>query len=607
MNIRSFCPSFALLVFILACLPGCKERTPAEQAKATEKVLQEVGVVPNPTKTIETQVSPDVQETLAPPNVKQATGNQPKASGDESVANFNTADSPAASKAATPKPAPKPTITVDDPSLKWIAAEQMPRETWEVQYLGNSPVGFFHRKIDVSKTLGSSYFRHEAESRIRVSLKGKSQEQRIRVMTLERDNGELVTVEGSLEMGLNKQSFIGKVSQEFLKLAGDDNGQPYSVNIAWRKEYRGPFAVEQSMLRRPLQPRETRKLGYFDPILRKIVDGRLEANDYIMTPTMFGGSKELLEVRNIGIFGESGSQSLLWVDNKGEGFKSYVQANDILSFRTEPIAAQIIESMADLRAVEFVSIPLAGTVDRLTSAPSELASIVFRIRHRSEEPYRMFADLTGQRIRSLDPKTIEVTVLKNGAEVDPLLDSSFASKVDAGSLASSEFVPKDNPQVQKLKAVLISSDQTLSTDSASNTDKANTCRRVLQKRISLKVFDKQLGTITNSFRSHQANCVDHALLFAATCRALDIPTRIVMGVKFNRSTEAPAMTFHAWIEIRDKDQWVPMDSTEEAFPTSLDRIKIRESNFNGANPYLDILNVYRLLPELEVNVIEPPR
>ena len=604
MNIRSVCPSFALLVSIVACLAGCKERTPAEQAKATEKVLQEVGVVPNPTKPVETKVSQDVQEPATPSIAEQATGSQPGASGEKSVAKDNPLDSPAPSESAPPpKQTPKPTITKDDPSQKWIAAKKMPRETWEVQYLGNSPVGFFHRKIDVSKTLGSSHFRHEAESRIRVSVSGKSQEQRIRVMTLERDNGELLTVEGSLEMGLNKQSFKGNVSQDVLKLEGDDNGQPYSVNVAWRKEYRGPFAVEQSMLRRPLQPRETRKLSYFDPILRKIIDGRLEASDYIMTPTLLAGFKELLEVRNIGIFGESSSQSLLWVDKKGEGFKSYVQANDILSFRTEPIAAQIIESMADLRAIDFVSIPLAGSVDRLTSAPGQLASIVFRIRHRSEEPFRMFAGLTGQRIRPVDPKTIEVTVLKIGAEVDPLLDNKFASKVDAGSLASSEFVPKDNPKVQKFKAALIASNEALSPDSASNTDKANACRRELQKRISLKVFDKQLGTITNSFRSQEANCIEHALLFASICRALDIPTRIAMGIKFNRSTEAPAMTFHAWIEIRDKDQWVQMDSTENAFPTPLDRIKIRESNFNGANPYLDILNVYRLLPELEIEVM----
>jgi len=597
MNTRSISPSFVFLVSILACLAGCKERTRDEQDKATKKVLQEIGVDPNPMKPGETQVAPGVHESS-------------KLSGDESVPNDKTPDSHMAmetnSATETTRPT-RPTNTVDNQNnlkQKWIAAEELPRETWEVQYMGNSPVGFFYRKIDVQKAYGTSNFRQEAESRMRVSIKGKSQEQRIHVMTIERDNGELVTFEGSLEMGSNKQSFKGKVIQDVLQLSGVDNGQPYSVNIEWRKDYRGPFAVDQSMLRRPLKPRETRKLKYFDPILRKIIDGRLEAGDYIMTPTLFGGSKELLEVRNIGIFGESGSQSLLWVDKRGEGFKSYVQANDILSFRTEPIAAQIVASIADLRAIEFVSTPLNGPVDRLTRAPSDLASITFRIRHGSGDPFRMFAGRTGQRIHSPNPTTVEVTVFKYGGELDPFLDKDSATKVDDGTLASSVFVPKDNPQVPKLAAAFIASDKALSPDSASNTEKANTCRQELQSlRISLKDFDKQLGTISNSLRSQQANCIEHALLFASTCRALGIPARIAMGVKFNRSTEAPAMVFHAWIEIREGARWVPMDSTEDAFPIPLDRIKIRESNFNEANPYLDILKVYRLLPELDIQVM----
>ena len=108
---------------------------------------------------------------------------------------------------------------------------------------------------------------------------------------------------------------------------------------------------------------------------------------------------------------------------------------------------------------------------------------------------------------------------------------------------------------------------------------------------------------SHSRPSKQANCIEHALLFASICRAIDIPTRIALGVKFNQSAEMPEMKFHAWVEIRDGSRWVPMDSTEEAFPTSIDRIKIKESNFNTKNPYLDVLSVYRLLPELEIQVL----
>ena len=76
-----------------------------------------------------------------------------------------------------------------------------------------------------------------------------------------------------------------------------------------------------------------------------------------------------------------------------------------------------------------------------------------------------------------------------------------------------------------------------------------------------------------------------------------------MGVKFNRSTENPAMKFHAWIEIRDGERWVPMDSSDDVVPISIDRFKIRDSNFNNPNPYLDLLVVYRQLPELSIQVL----
>ena len=159
------------------------------------------------------------------------------------------------------------------------------------------------------------------------------------------------------------------------------------------------------------------------------------------------------------------------------------------------------------------------------------------------------------------------------------------------------------PLVTRLANGLIAADKTLPPDNASNSAKANACRREIQRRIRLKEFDKQIGTIANSLKTKQANCIEHALLFAAVCRSLNIPTRIAMGVKFNRSTENPAMKFHAWIEIRDGERWVPMDSSDDVVPISIDRFKIRDSNFNNPNPYLDLLVVYRQLPELSIQVL----
>jgi hypothetical protein len=584
MTIRNLLSILTIVFPVLVCSSGCTPRTPAENAAATDKVLQEIGVASPKVQSSDAGVSPIPEKT-------------PNASDGVSSSNERVAANSPTTKVIKPK------TTVDDLNRSWLIDEELPRETWEVQYLGNAPVGFLHRKCVASPTVGPGYNRHEVTSRVRVSLKGIPLEQFVQINTLERGNGELVTIECKLEIGPKKQTYTGRVSQEQMILTGSENGQPFNVTIDFRKDYRGPFAVEQSMLRRPMQPKETRKLKYFDPILRKVVDGRLEASELIVTPTLMGGSRELLEVRNIATIGEKGSQSLLWVDKKGEGFKSLIQASDILSFRTEPIQAKLVESGFDLRALELALIPLGGPVERLKKDQSDRTSIRFRLAHRDDDPYRMITDRVGQRIKSNDPKSVEVTVYQNGRELDTELGNGVAFKVDPAALAAAPFVPVDLPQIQKLATGLIAADKSLSPETASNSDKAHACQREIQKRIALVEFDRQIRTVSDSLKTKQANCVEHACLFASVCRSLGIPTRIALGVKSNGSTEMPFMKFHAWIEIRDGGRWVPFDSTDEAFPTSIDRIKIRESYFDAENPYVEVLSVYRLLSGFEIQVL----
>jgi len=593
MTIRIF--SYFLVVFpVLLCFAGCNPQTQTEKEAATDRILQEIGVKtpkPKPTETADLSILENAAKASDDKTDEKAASTSSKVSGEANVQSTI---------------AIKPKTTVDVPGKKWIGNDALPREYWEVQYIGNTAVGFM-RRTSAASSRGKDYLSQEAESRIRVSKKGAPIEQHVIVKTIERDTGELITIEFSLEIGARKQSYKGEVKKEQLTLTGSENDQPFNLTVEFRKDYRGPFAVEQSMLRSPLQPKETRKLKYFDPILKKVVEGRLEASDFLMTPTFSGGSRELLkllEVRNSASVGDNISQSLLWVDEKGEGLKSFVQAKDILAFRTDPIEAKLVESGLELQSAEAALIPLGGPVERLMTKSGDLTSIGYRFSHRVDEPFRMFTDRVGQRIQAKDdPRTVEVTVYQNGRELNAELENGIESKTDPAALKASSFVPVDLPQIKKLATGLIAADKSISPETASNTEKAYACQRELQKRIQLREFDKQIGTVSNTLTTKQANCIEHACLFASVCRSLEIPTRIALGVIYNRSIEMPAMKFHVWIEILDGARWVPMDSTEDAFPTSIDRIKIRESYFDKDNPYPEILSVLRLLPDLKIQVL----
>ncbi len=494
----------------------------------------------------------------------------------------------------------------DDPTSPWINLKDLPRETWEVQYLGNNAVGCFYRKT--SFTNGT--IQQEAESRMRVSIQGEVLEQRVSLTTRERENGEVLEINGKLTIGPRVQTFKATISNKEMTLSGEDDKKPFQEKFPWETKFRGPFAVEQSMLRNPLAPNEIRTLKYFDPLLRKMIDGRLEASDYISTPTMLGVSRELLEVRNIAMVGEGGSQALLWVDKKGEGYKSYIPANDIQSFRTDRTSMELVASIADLRATQIRSLALAGDAELLAKKSKTLDSVTFEITRESDDPYRMFTSDVGQRNTSINAITTNVTVYRGGRQPNGL-QLADEDPVDEGYLKASAYIPSTEPRILSGAQAMVGRHKTISQEEVTGLQKAKICRRDIHSYFAIKEFDGQIGTINNMRRTHQGNCVEHALFFAAHCRALEIPARIALGLKYNGSKDTPEMVFHAWVEIREGNRWIPLDSTEdltipgstEEATTSIDRIKFKDTNFNSPNPYLEILNVLKNLPDIKIRVL----
>jgi transglutaminase-like putative cysteine protease len=58
-------------------------------------------------------------------------------------------------------------------------------------------------------------------------------------------------------------------------------------------------------------------------------------------------------------------------------------------------------------------------------------------------------------------------------------------------------------------------------------------------------------------------CQDHAHLFIACCRVLNIPARYVSGYLVGRGDHAKSLATHAWAEayVEDKDTWISFDPT----------------------------------------------
>ncbi|HTP25531.1 MAG TPA: transglutaminase-like domain-containing protein [Anaeromyxobacteraceae bacterium] len=60
----------------------------------------------------------------------------------------------------------------------------------------------------------------------------------------------------------------------------------------------------------------------------------------------------------------------------------------------------------------------------------------------------------------------------------------------------------------------------------------------------------------------KGDCTEHALLFTALARAAGIPSRQVHGLVYAQYDDlVPALYWHAWVEVKSGEEWIPLDPT----------------------------------------------
>ena len=485
----------------------------------------------------------------------------------------------------------------DDPHHRWFDAALLPRDVWEVQYLRNTPIGYVHRRVERANSTDNHSFRIEAESHMHVTIDGTDRDQVTRLTTLERDNGELVNIDGSVEHDNVKRDFTGIVTSSGLRVSSSSNGQVFMIPL--EEGVRGPFAIDQSLLRKPMHPGEVRKVKFYDPGLNAVVEAILQAGEYFQTPIMTGAAPELLEIRCTIALPTQSIESLLWTDEQGETLKSFQSRSGVRTFRTDRESARLIGSIADLDRFGTLEIPLVGDTSLLTSADETK----YRVVNRNQDPFRFFSNRVNQRTRSLNAQSVQVVVRRSAEASQETLGIKSDSNADESALKKSTLIDFADTQVADLARIFLEASR-IAPD-AGPREKGQVLAKALSDWLPVTPFDRRILPPSQTVRARAGDSIEHALLLTALCRANHIPARVAFGMAWNRSTTEPKMRFHAWVEAHDGKQWFALDSTQPEFPLHTDHIKMVESTFTTNNPY-DVINpVVEVMMQSQVEIVAP--
>lgn len=175
--------------------------------------------------------------------------------------------------------------------------------------------------------------------------------------------------------------------------------------------------------------------------------------------------------------------------------------------------------------------------------PRDIERVVLRLELKN--PEAGLPDLSGlhQRVLEKSDRHIVFEVTRTNAP-----DDAQSPRDDAQYVQPNAVLQADHADVRKLAAQL-------KRPGASRWQQA----RVLQDWVSENMqFDAGVALVSASevVRDRRGTCVAYAVLLTSLARALDIPSRMVMGYVYAVNMWGG----HAWTEIRVGDDWVPIDA-----------------------------------------------
>lgn len=492
---------------------------------------------------------------------------------------------------------PEVPVDVPVPALPEISAvpdaAKLESESWHAIYIQKHHVGYGHyRRYSWTTKIG---LRTKWLSEMVLAIKQgeKSISQRLELASEDNDQGEMQTCDMKMAVGASPLLLHVDRKGDMLEVVSSSAGRTARSSMEWPAAAGGIFAPEQSMLAKPLQPGEVRKVSILFPGHGTLEKGEatLRAQQYEMT-YLLEGQKELLRIEfDTSTAGQTVRQ-LLWADRQGEVLKASHQALEQTVYRTSKERAMASEGQAptfDITAASTVRVTFpAGNPHSTTRA-------LYKVRLREGDPAKVFPQGASQQVRRLDDHAAEITVIAIRPTEPEKVDSHGDRTPTDNDLAPNQLLQTDEPNVIQLAMQA----------GANETDPwklAVALEELVRSRMRRTPNSQAFASAAEVARTFQGDCTEHGVLLAALLRARKIPARVAIGLVYHGPSGGFA--FHLWTEAWIKDRWVPLDATLARGGIGAAHLKITDSDLAGANATSAFLPVLQVMGQMEAEVIE---
>jgi hypothetical protein len=482
-----------------------------------------------------------------------------------------------------------PALAVDSPG-------KVVQETWEAAYLNGGKAGFVHTVVRTVDRDGPKLFRTTTE--LDLSVKRFNETARIYMEsgTDETEEG-IVTAVSMRQMIAKGQELVltGTVEDDKLhvKVHG---GPPMDKKIHWSPQVVGLYREQTLYHDKKVKPGDRFSFLQYQPQVNAVLSNQVEVKDFEKVSIHGGPEQRLLRVEvtpdpimNVQLPGTS-----LWLDKDLSPVRSLANVPGLgqMEVVRTTKALALKEGNGNAKGVDIGK----GQLIYLNRAvPADSNEVVYRITlPNDKDPATSFARDDRQQVKYTQGKSFELIVKAIRRPTSNTKDTKAADEF----LESNYFINSADEKVQELarQAVGREEDPWL---------KAQRIERWVSKNMHF-TYDAAMATADHVARTLEGDCTECAMLAAAMCRVVDVPSRTAIGLVYAEPKEAgrrPTLAFHMWTEVWINGQWLAIDATLGRGSVGADHLKITDHSWHGVESVVPLLPVTRVLlakPQVEV-------
>ena len=474
-------------------------------------------------------------------------------------------------------------------------ADALAQESWDAVYLGGSKIGHMHTYVEKVTDRGKDYNRVRLDIEMHLQRGEDQSDIKLQYGTIESLDGQVLRLDTRTQAGGRQDIRVRgdvDVANKRMKIIIDAGGRPEHRIVPWTPDVRGPYRAEQSMAHQPMKEHEKRQLKIFMPDLNKVADVLLEARTY--EPILLGDGKKrpLLRVDHFTtVDGRRRPEldSRVFVDAEGQILKSEQDVmGGIVYYRTTEEGAK-----APGGPIKFdMILQTIVKVDRKLQDPEQTRHVKYRIKLDSSEPAQVFPADARQSIQPEKGTAYAVLDIKT---IGPTDGEATPGEVNPEYLKPNALVTSDDVRVRGLA-------QRVTRGIIDPWEKATKINEWVAKNVTDKNFKTAFAAASEVARDRSGDCTEHSVLTAAMCRAVGVPSRVVIGLVY--VDHLGGFGYHMWDEVFVNNRWVAIDPTFNQTTVDAAHIKLTDSSLDGVAPFEAFLPMVGVVGHLTIEPIE---